>query len=172
MNAMTRSVPARSGAADWLRQHQLAAFFALTFLFSWTIYLLMALLSPQDSAVQSRMALVAGFGPSLSAIVISAATGSRDKAVPFGRQAALFVPALMVAAALEWVDHLWWNHHLQTSLLVLDGLLVALVAFVVSRLHSARQGVRDLVRPMARWRVGPGWWYAVTPRSTPPARGR
>jgi membrane protease YdiL (CAAX protease family) len=158
MNATSTAIPAKSGAADWLRQHQLAAFFALTFLFSWTIYLLMALLSPQDSAVRSRMALVAGFGPSLSAIVISAATSSRDQVISFRKQAALFVPALVVAAALECVDHLWWNHHVQAALIVLDVLLITLIAFVVSRLRSARKGVRDLVRAVTQWRVGLGWY--------------
>jgi hypothetical protein len=43
MNAMTRAVPARSIAANWMRRYELVGFFALTFLFSWAICLLATL---------------------------------------------------------------------------------------------------------------------------------
>lgn len=66
-------IPMRS-LSHWLSSHQLAAFFVLTFLISWAVFIPAQLLWGEPGEVHA-LSLVGGFGPFVSAIIVTSAAG-------------------------------------------------------------------------------------------------
>jgi membrane protease YdiL (CAAX protease family) len=142
----------------WICRNQLVTFFVLTFLFSWSIYVLAALSEFGNQTVLSRLLLIAAFGPSLSAILVSTVITARTVAPLSERRAVLFILVIAFAIAVEWLDHVWWRHQIDVHLIIADAILVTLAALVISSIYSSRQGVRDMIAPITRWRVGIMWY--------------
>lgn len=153
-----RSALLKVDLAEWIRRNQLVTFFVLTFFFSWCIYLLVALSEFGNQTVLSRLLLIAAFGPSLSAILVSTVITARTAAPWSKRRAVLFILVFAFAIAVEWLDHAWWRHQIDVHLIVTDAILVTLAALVISSIYSSRQGVREAVAPITRWRVGIIWY--------------
>jgi membrane protease YdiL (CAAX protease family) len=144
--------------AGWVCRNQVVAFFVLTFLFSWSIYLLAALSEFSNQTVLSRLLLIAAFGPSLSAILVSTVTTTRAAGQTHKKRVVLLILVIAFAIAVEWLDHIWWRHEIDVRLIVTDTILVTLAAVVISSIQSSRQAVRDLAAPITRWRVGVTWY--------------
>lgn len=153
-----KPVLVKADFAEGIRRNQLVTFFVLTFLFSWSIYLVAALSEFANQTVLSRLLLIAAFGPSLSAILVSTTITARTAAPLSKRRAVLFILVIAVATAVEWLDHVWWRHQVDVQLIVTDAILVTLAAVVISSIYSTRQGVRDVIAPITRWRVGMIWY--------------
>jgi len=139
----------------WAARHQVALFFVAAFAFSWTIYLLLALIRP---AGFNRWTLVAAYGPSMAAMLIARlADPKRERSRPI-LQAAIFLLAFAAAAGLEWLDQKWWYHQISATLLISAAVLVLLAALVISGVLSSRRGIRLLLQGLARWRMNPAWY--------------
>jgi membrane protease YdiL (CAAX protease family) len=70
----------------WLRRHPLTGFFALTFAWSWTCWLLSPALKAQSSLLATLLMFLGSFGPSLAAVAVVAYGGGRaGLRVWFGR---------------------------------------------------------------------------------------
>ena len=57
---------------------QLLAFFALTFAWSWTCWLVAPVIETQSAQAASALFFLGGFGPSLAAVIVVGVTGRRD----------------------------------------------------------------------------------------------
>jgi membrane protease YdiL (CAAX protease family) len=55
---------------DWIRQHQVAVFFILTYLISWLVWIPVALFIPSEESFHP-LNFLGGFGPFLSALVVT-----------------------------------------------------------------------------------------------------
>ena len=130
-------------AKEFIAQHQLIAFFALTYAFSWPILFLI----PQSNAFST----VGNFGPFFAAVVISATIAPKKLNGSRARRWALF--ALVFAVALSVWILFDWSLHAGRGWLP-GAASAALVAFLVSGPLAGRRGVRDLLGPLATWRVG------------------
>ncbi len=143
---------------DWLVKYEIPLFFILAFAFSWTIYFCLSRMHIGNSTILSRWTLIAGFGPSVAAILTARLTDpKRERPRPI-QQAILFILAFAVAFGVEWLDHKWWHHPISTSLMTADVILVFLAALVISGVLSSRRGVKNLLQGFTRWRVGAGWY--------------
>lgn len=145
----------------WVCRNELTAFFTLTFLFSWSMYLAVALLQFNNQTVLSRVLLIAGFGPSISALLISTVNSSKSATPMLGKRVLLFLLVFAFGAAIEWLDHVLWKHQIDTNLIVTDAILVTLAALVISSMYSSRQKLRDTMTPITRWQVGVIWYLVA-----------
>lgn len=155
---MNKTVPAMG---NWIHHNDLISFFALTFLISWSIYLVVALSEFNNQTALSRVLLSAGFGPSLSAILISSVNSPKSATPEPWKRILLFLLAFIFGAAVEGLDHVLWNHQLDARLIFTDAILVSLAAIVISSRYSSHQNVRDMMTPITRWRVGIIWYLVA-----------
>jgi membrane protease YdiL (CAAX protease family) len=143
---------------DWIARHEVSLYFLATFVFSWAIYGCLSLISIENQTVLSRWLLIAAFGPSVTAMLISGIANpatSKPKGLPY---VICFALAFVAVGAVEWLDHKWWNHRVDAALIVADLILVSLAALVISGVRFPAQGVRDLLSGLTRWRLGAGWY--------------
>ncbi len=118
---------------DWVRRRPLVLFFAGAFLFSWVIYAGLAAFPAANRTTYNRITLIAAYGPAVSAAVLAWITGTRPRRkLPAGWWA-LGLAAFGLAAGVEWLDHLWWGHRVDASLLLADGVLVLLATVTLAR---------------------------------------
>lgn len=126
-------------------QHQITAFFILTFAFSWAIWFMIP-----DSNLFSKLG---NYGPFLAAVILSAVLS--PETVKGGRvqRWALFVLVFTVVF-LVWI--------LITPVLAgstsrtqwpAGAAVAGLISLLVSGPLSGRSGVRELLEPLRRWRV-------------------
>jgi membrane protease YdiL (CAAX protease family) len=154
-----KPIPVRTHWTVWICRNQVFAFFVLTFVFSWSIYLVAGLSEFSNQTVLSRVLLIAAFGPSLSAILISTVNSSQSATPMSGKRIVLFLLIFVFGAAIEWLDHILWRHQIDAHLIITDAILITLAAVVISSLYSIRQGVRDMITPITHWRVGISWYF-------------
>jgi membrane protease YdiL (CAAX protease family) len=153
-----KTIPLRAHLIHWIGRNELTFFFTLTFIFSWSIYLAIALSQFNNQTVLSRVLLIAGFGPSLSALLISTVNSSKSATPMPGKRVVLFLSVFAFGAAIEWLDHVLWKHQIDTNLIITDAILVTLAAIVISSIYSNRQKVGDMMIPITFWRVGIIWY--------------
>jgi len=149
-----------SGVREWISRNEVWLFFLGSFVFSWAIYGCLSLIRIENQTVLSRWLLIAAYGPSLTAILVAGVVNS-ESAKPKGLgspYAILFGLLLLAGGSVEWLDHVWWNHRVDTGLIAADLILVSLAALVLSGVQSPVQGVRELLRGLTRWRLGVGWY--------------
>ncbi|MFX4263353.1 CPBP family intramembrane glutamic endopeptidase [Pelotomaculum propionicicum] len=154
------------GIAQIIRQRPLVAFFIFSIAFTWLgVYLMVGLLGLDDYT----FGLIAGFGPTISAIIISAAMNNKRSEFRRGVWLCTFFLVLVIAGFVRWISRIWWNHNLDWNVLPGDFLLVSLAAFVIASAFSSNEGMRSLLRPYLNWRVPLIWiiiaiglWPAIT----------
>lgn len=151
----------RSRLIDWITQHELILFFAFTFLFSWTIYGIVAQIPIGTDTTFSRILLIAGYGPSVSAVLLSIITNAKPTNNVSFRQLILLIPVLVLVAGLEWLDHIWWGHKIEKSLILADSILVLLAVFVIWRLLANLSQTRQSSLEISRWSTSWVWYIIV-----------
>lgn len=122
---------------SWVRQHQTSLFFALTFLFSWMMYLVLSITSFENETTYQRLLGIAAFGPSLAAILISRILNSKPRKTGNGRrhlgsrQVLTALVTFLLVAGAEWWNNTWWDHASDASLVLVDALLVTFAVIVL-----------------------------------------
>lgn len=157
----TRPVLLGANLIHRISHNELTAFFSLTFVLSWSIYLVVALSQFNNQTVLSRVLLIAGFSPALSAILISTTNSVKSVSPMLGKRVLLCILVFAFGAVIEWLDHALWKHHVDVRLIAADAILVFLVAIVISSIYSSHQKVRDMMTPVTRWRVGVIWYLVA-----------
>jgi membrane protease YdiL (CAAX protease family) len=74
------------------------------------------------------------------------------------QQALLFMLVFAAALRIEWLDHKWWYHRIDNSVILADVILVSLIALVISSTLSSWRGIRHLTWGLGRWKINPGWY--------------
>ncbi len=122
---------------DWVRQHQTALFFGLTFLFSWMIDWALSTTSFENETTYQRLLGVAAFSPSLSAIFIQRILNSKaretanTRRLPASRWILLSLMMFLLVAGVEWWNNAWWDHAYDASLVLVDAVLVTFAVIVL-----------------------------------------
>ena len=118
----------------WLAQHDLIVFYILVFFFTWTIVALLAAFPPENPTAFTRIVLISSYAPALVALYLLP-QASPAPAVRFsGRRLPLIILIVLLTASVEWLDHLWWNHPIDTTLILADVVLVAFASLTLTRL--------------------------------------
>jgi membrane protease YdiL (CAAX protease family) len=148
-------------AAVLIRRYPVSSFFALTYLFSWPLFLLVFLILPGSMALQGTAGALAVFAPALAAILV-ARTAGPDR-VP-ARTGAKWISGA-VSWLIAWVTLLLYSVNVLSAplgapVILFGGVLALLPAFTISRAFSSREGVRRYFRTLALPR-GHIVWYLV-----------
>jgi membrane protease YdiL (CAAX protease family) len=143
---------------DWIRRHQVIAFFILTFTISWGLGFSWDAVLNRDQGLLLPLAFVAVCGPGLAGIIISAIINTQPKQGPrkafwIALLVAWVISALVCLANLTFIEQI----SLSPALVVIFTISVVPVAFIVasafSRIPSVRSYLASLVQLRAVW----GW---------------
>lgn len=168
---MEQPVPSLTGRKTIRAQvarHPMLAFIALAYAISWIAWFLSLI----DLGVVNGFGIIFSAGPALAAMIVSALLRPEQSSVSAGKRWRLFgitgtLTLAVMAVRRLWITPEWLTIAGQVTTTVafpsvtaflVDILGAAVVAFVVSGVHSPRQAVRDLVRSLDP-RCQPVRWY-------------
>jgi membrane protease YdiL (CAAX protease family) len=136
---------------EWISQHQLIAYFLLTLVISWTIWFFI----PRSNGLST----LGGIGPFFSAVIVTALLPCDKTDGYLGRRVLLFCGTTLLTLLI------WLAGNIVPAAPgydVLSDIFVAVTfGFAFSALYSNRVKVRELLAPLAQWRVGWLAWVAV-----------
>ena len=146
---------------EYLKRHQLAAYFILTYVFMWTLLLLFQPLYLQGQRTIAPLISLGIFAPALVSIGLSALLKPRLREGNPKDAVIVFFPA-WILSILIIVLYLSVNQEmdLTTRLVIVSAITSILPAFVVASMFSRTPGVRDLLRTY-RKPLGSFWYYLL-----------
>lgn len=147
----------------FIARHQVAVFFLIAFMISWTIWFISPVLSAGDNNAKLVITLIGAYGPALAAIFVSGISSPERTGIKSVRRLCVFV-LVFLTVNLIWLLSAEKFGSFDPGNLVLftsKMAMAALVAFVISSIFSSRKGVRDLLLPLTNWRVKPIWYFIV-----------
>ena len=143
---------------DWIKHHQVAAFFILTFAITWGLGFTWGAIIKRSQFLLLPLAFVATCGPGLAGILISAVTNTQPRQGP--RKAfwisflvAWFVAVLVCLANRSFIQQL----SLSPAVVGLFTLAAVPVAFVIASAYSRIPSVRNYLASLIRLRGVWGW---------------
>lgn len=170
MAELTHVVTKRNTIRDLSARHPMAAFIVLAYAFScaW-------LLDRIDLGTVNGFGIIGSASPALAAMIVSAILRPEPSGVPAGKRWRSFGITGILALAVMAVMRLWFAAGLVTvagidatavypnpTAFLADVLAAVVVAFILSGVHSPRQGVRDLLRTLDPRRHPVRWyWWAI-----------
>jgi membrane protease YdiL (CAAX protease family) len=151
-------------------RHPLVSFVIVSYAISWIAWLLMYLL---DLGAVNGFGIIAGAGPALAAMLVSALQKPEPSGIPTGKRWRLFALIAFLTFGVMALRRIWIVEGLVnvsgraitvvayptiTAFLV-DILAAAVVAFFLSGVHSPRQGVRDLLHSLDPFSQPLRWYW-------------
>ena len=144
---------------EYLKRHQLIAYFVLTYVFMWTLLILVQPLYLEGQRIVAPLLSLAVFAPALVSMGLSAVIkprprqGSRKPAV-----IAFFIVWILASPII--ISYLTVNQQMElsTRLVILSVVAGLLPAFVGSAILSTIPGVRDLLRTYRKPRGSLGYY--------------
>lgn len=144
--------------ASWIRTHQLAAFFILTFVMSWGIWFAPGAVLQQGNILLTPLIFVYACSPALAGIIISAVSSTEARQ---GSRLSFWVAFLFAWIALLLVEMghaaLFSKDPLSPVIIGFYAVGALLVAFVISSTYSRIAGVRSYLSSLIRLRRVWGW---------------
>ena len=155
-----------------LERHVVIAFFALTYAFSWSVWMVEPLVTHYDPRIGTRFALLAPYGPTLAALALAAllqpqrCTGDRSIS-----RFVLTGITLAGAIVVSWsgLSEIVASPHPPVAAAIWL-LAVLLPPWIVWNVRSSIRGVRAVLGSLAMWRVHIAW-YGVALLIMPLAAG-
>lgn len=144
--------------AEYLKRYQLTAYFILTYVFMWTLLLLIQPLYLQGQRTIAPLISLGIFAPALVSIGLSAflkprpREGSRKPAV-----IAFFLGWVLASPIIILYLTEYLNMDLTTRLVIVSAITSILPAFVVSSMFSTVPGVREQLRTYMKPKAS--FWY-------------
>jgi membrane protease YdiL (CAAX protease family) len=149
------AMPRTSVLTKSIQGHPVAVFFTLTFVLSWTIWFLTPALSGKDHNVFTTLISIGAYGPAFAAWFVAARMNPEPVRASFSSRIVLFILTYPVTFAIWWFGRRI-GLELTPSLHWTDFVLAALPALLVSGFASGKQGVRDWLASLRKWRIGLG----------------
>lgn len=143
---------------NWIKHHQVAAFFMITFAISWGLGFSWSAILQRDQALWLPLAFITACGPGLAGIIISAVTNTKPrqgsrKAFWVAFLVAWFLSALVCFANLTLIEHF----PLSPAVVGLFTIAVVPVAFVIASTYSRNPAVRSYLSSLIQLRGVWGW---------------
>ena len=144
---------------EYLRRHQLVAYFVLTYVFSWSLLIVFQRLYLEGQRWVAPLISLGVFAPALISIGLSAILESRPRQGSRKPAVIAFIVVWILASVIIIMD-LIVNEQmdLSTPLVVISVITGLLPAFVVSSAFSRIPGVRAHLRTYIKPRGAPGYY--------------
>jgi membrane protease YdiL (CAAX protease family) len=143
---------------DWIKRHQIAAFFIITFAITWGLGFSWGAVLQRNQGLLLPLAFVTPCGPGLAGIIISAVTNAQPIQGP---RRAFWIAFLVawVVSVLVCLANLTFIEHFPLSPMVVGifTISVAPVAFVIASAYSRIPSVRSYLASLIRLRGVWGW---------------
>jgi len=143
---------------DWIKHHQVAAFFIITFAISWGLGFSWGAIFKRNQFLLLPLAFVATCGPGLAGIIITAVTNTQPRQGPrkafwIALLVAWFVSVLVCLANLKFIE----QSSLSPAAIGLFTIAVVPVAFVIASAYSRIPSVRNYLTSLIQLRGVWGW---------------
>jgi len=147
---------------DWIRHHQVIAFYILALSISWGLEFAYDASVKREQYLLLPIAFIGICGPGLAGIIISALTNTQPKqgsrkAFWFAFLVAWFVSLLVSLANLKFIEHT----QLSAVVIGLFTISVVPVAFVIASAYSRNPAVRNHLSSLIRLRGEWGWSFVA-----------
>ena len=152
---------------DWIKRHQVAAFFIITFAISWGLGFSWGAVLKRNQFLLLPLAFVATCGPGLAGIIVTAVTNTQPRQGPrktfwIAFLVAWFVSALVCLANLKFIEHSSLSPA-AIGLFTISGSAGCLCDRFGLFPHSGSEKLPGFVDPAA-WRVGLVYpWLGIVP---------
>ncbi len=145
--------------SQWIHKHQVAGFFLLVLIISWTSWILGYILFPDDELSQALFFKVGVFAPALVSIFISSLINHKKVGVSSLLKRWGTFCIIWLAAWLHIViyAHVTSNLPIDQKLVMISAAISTLPAFVASGVFSRNEGVRKLLVSIVRLKGNPFW---------------
>jgi membrane protease YdiL (CAAX protease family) len=144
---------------EYLKRHQLIAHFVLTYVFMWTLLILVQPLYLEGQRTVAPLLSLAVFAPALVSMGLSAVIKPRPRQGSRKPAVIAFFTVWILASPII-ISYLTMNQQvdLSTRLVILSAVAGLLPAFVGSAVFSTIPGVRDLLRTYRKPRGSLGYY--------------
>ena len=145
---------------DWIRRHQVLAFFILAYAIAWPGLFLVYFIFPGNDLVEILSTPIVLFSPALTAMLISWIADSRPKHEGSRPRWIAFILAWLVSAAIM-ILYSWKVDGLELPVaIIVMGVLAVFPAWVFSSAYARTPGIRKQFSTLLKPR-GPAIWYLV-----------
>jgi membrane protease YdiL (CAAX protease family) len=148
----------------WVAQRPLAAFFLLSFIFSWVLWLVPFWLNLSDAVASRHLTAIAAFGPSLAAVTLTTLSANQTGRGKGWAGLERFVLAFLAVGAVYLICLPYASSlPLETSVAgwVVRVLLISTAAWVLAAALSGVPGLSALVLLPSSRRSSPAWYAAA-----------
>ena len=143
---------------DWIKRHQVTAFFIITFAISWGLGFTLDPVLKKGVFLLAPLAFIALCGPALAGIIISAVCNNQSKQGTKRTYWIAFLVAWVLSALVFLANNTFINHAPFSPVMVgFTFVLVAPVAFVISMAYSRIPAVKSYLASLIRLRGVWGW---------------
>lgn len=144
----------------WIRQHQVLAFFIITFAITWPGFFLVFFIFPGNQIVEAVCSQVV-FSPALSAMLIAGIAEPRPKLEPSRWRWVTFAVSWLVASIVQTL-YFWkiYQTDLTLPIVIISCLFALMPAWVLSSAYARKPGVRKLFSTLLKPR-GRVIWYLL-----------
>jgi len=148
--------------SNWIRRHQIAAFFLIAFAISWGLGFSWSAIIKHEQYLLLPLAFVTACGPGLAGIIVSAVSNTQPKKGPrktfwIAFLAAWFISTLVCLANQKFYE----QSTLSPAAVILFTISVVPVAFVIASAYSRNPAVRSYLSSLVRLRGVWGWSIAA-----------
>jgi membrane protease YdiL (CAAX protease family) len=128
---------------DFIKRHQLIAYFVLTYAFSWALWIPFQRLALDGHEILKPLISLGIFGPALVGIGLSAILNPRPRQSNRKSATITFIVVWIIATLIIILDQVLREHLELSSLLVVICIVTALLpAFILSSVFSPLPGIR------------------------------
>ncbi|MBN2149429.1 MAG: hypothetical protein JW726_18720 [Anaerolineales bacterium] len=147
---------------QWIKSHQVVAFFVITFLISWGLGFSMQAVLKRGEFLLAPVSIIALCGPALAGIIITALTNTQPRQGSKRAYWTAFFVAWVTCALVFLANNILINHAPLTLAIAVFTLVAVLpVAFVLSMAYSRLPAVRVYLASLLRLRGVRGWAFVA-----------
>jgi len=143
---------------NWLKGHQIIAFFIITFAITWGLGFSYGAVMRQGQFLLAPLVFVATCGPALAGIIISAVSNTQPRQAASKTPSIAFLVAWVVSALVFLANNTFINHApFSPVMVVFTFVSVVPVAFLISMVYSRIPTVKSYLSSLIRLRGMWGW---------------
>ena len=145
---------------NWIKRHQIVAFFIITFAITWGLGFSYGALLNKGIYLLAPVAFIATCGPALAGIIISAVINTRPREGSKRTYGIAFIAAWGASSLVFLANNIFINHAPFSPILVIFTVVsVVPVAFVISMAYSRIPEVKRYLSSLVRLRGVVGWAF-------------